>query len=169
VRQVWVEVQLLNALSQAKNQHCETAIATVSHIGSPVQGMAFTNDGLQPFLESARTNYLLGKVNAQCGRPEQARKHFKTATAKSGRGEIVWAWRAAQQLSAFDQNQWTPRLTAELERSGTAENSLSAYNTAMINRALGHEEEAAHGLRQVFFLPDHLLAYHFAREGMTKQ
>jgi len=39
----------------------------------------------------------------------------------------------------------------------------------MINRALGNEQEAAHELRRVFFLPDHLLAYHFAREGMTKQ
>jgi len=169
VRQVWVEVQLLSALDQAKSQHCEAAIATVNRIGSPVQDMAFTNDGLQPFLESARTDYLLGKVNAQCGRREEARKQFENAAAKSGRGEIVWAWRAAQQLPAFDQNQWTPRLTAELEPSVTAENSLSVYNTAMIKRALGHEEEAAHDLRQVFLLPDHLLAYHFAREGMTKQ
>jgi len=39
----------------------------------------------------------------------------------------------------------------------------------MINRALRHEEEAAHDLRQVFLLPDHLLAYHFAREGMNTQ
>jgi tetratricopeptide (TPR) repeat protein len=169
VRQVWVEVQLLNALDQAKSQHCEAAVATANRIGSPVLDMAFTNDGLQPFLESARTNYLLGKVNAQCGRREDARKHFESAEAKSGRGEIVWAWLAAQQLPAFDQHQWTPRLTADLEQSRTAGSSLSTYNEAMINRALGHEQQTEQGLRQVFLLPDHLLSYHLAREAMAKQ
>jgi tetratricopeptide (TPR) repeat protein len=169
VRQVWVEVQLLRAFDQAKKKNCGEAISTSERIGSPIEGLSFTQDGLQPFLETARTNYLLGKVDAQCGRPEEARKHFENAAAKSGRGEIVWAWRAAQQLPGFDQNQWTARLTAELAHSSISDNSLSAYNTAMINRALRHEEEAAHDLRQVFLLPDHLLAYHFAREGMNTQ
>jgi tetratricopeptide (TPR) repeat protein len=169
VRQVWVEVQLLNALDQAKAQHCEAAIAIVDRIGSPVHDMAFTNDGLQPFLESARTNYLLGKVNAQCGRPEEARKHFESAASKSGRGEIAWAWLGARQLPAFDQNQWTARLTAQLPQSAGTENSLSVYSTAMINRALGHEQKAEEKFRQVFLLPDHLLSYHLAREGMQMQ
>ena len=138
-------------------------------IGSPVEGLSFTQDGLQSFLETARTNYLLGKVNAQCGKPEEARKHFASAAAKSGRGEIVWAWRGAQQLPGFDENQWTPRFSAELERSGTAENSLWVYNNAMISRALGQKQKAEQGFREVFLLPDHLLAYHLARGGMTEQ
>jgi hypothetical protein len=169
VRQVWVEVQLLNALDQAKSQHCEAAIATANRIGSPVPDMAFTNDGLQPFLESARTNYLLGKVNAQCGKLEEARKQFENTAAKSGRGEIVWAWLAAQQLPGFDQNQWSSRLSAELGQSARADNSFSVYNDAMISRALGQEQTARQELRQVFLLPDHLLAYHLAREAMEKQ
>jgi len=169
VRQVWVEVRLLNALDQAKSKHCEAAIATANHVASPVQDMAFTTDGLQPFLESARTNYLLGKVDAQCGRPEEARKHFENSAGKSGRSETVWAWLAARQLPAFDQDQWTPRLISELESTAMSDNSLSAYNLAMINRALGHEQKADQGLRQVFLLPDHLLSYHLAREAMVKQ
>ncbi len=169
VRQVWVELQLQRAVDQAKKKNCGEAITTSDRIGSPVEGLTFTQDGLQPFLESARTNYLLGKVNAQCGRPEEARKYFEIAAAKSGRSEIVWAWLAAQQLPGFDQNQWTSRLAAELERSATAENSLSAYDTAMINRALGHGHKAEETFQQVFLLPDHLLSYHLAREAMAKQ
>jgi tetratricopeptide (TPR) repeat protein len=170
VRQVWIEVQLLHALDQAKSQHCEGALVMAERIGSPVAGMAFTNDGQQPFLESARTNYLLGKVNTECGRHEQARKHFENAAAKSGRGEIIWAWFAAKQLPAFDQSQWTPRLTSQLEPTmATSDNSLSVYNQAMIERALGHEQKADQELRQAFLLPDHLLSYHLAREAMAKQ
>ena len=169
VRQVWVEVQLLNALHQAKGQQCEAALAIVDHIGSPVAGMAFTNDGLQPFLESARTNYLLGKVYGQCGRAEEARKHFEDVAGKSGRGEIVWAWMAARELPAFNQNQWTSRLKSELRSTAMSENSLSIYSEAMIDQALGHEQEAGAEFRQVFLLPDHLLSYHLAREAMANQ
>jgi tetratricopeptide (TPR) repeat protein len=170
VRQVWVEVQLLHALDQAKGKHCEAALAIADHIGSPISDMAFTNDGLQPFLESARSNYLLGKVNAQCGKPEEARKQFESAAEKYGTSEIVWAWLAARQLPAFDQNQWTSRLTTELKPStAISDNSLSVYNQAMIDRALGREQNADQELRQVFLLPDHLLSYHLAREAMEKQ
>ena len=169
VRQVWVEVQLLRALDQAKKTNCGEAITISERIGSPVQGLSFTQDGLQPFLETARTNYLLGKVDAQCGRPEEARKHFDSAAAKSDRGEIVWAWQAAQQLPAFDQNQWTSRLNHEQRSTAMSENSSSVYNQAMIDRALGNEQKASAEFRQVFLLPDHLLSYHLAREGMVKQ
>jgi tetratricopeptide (TPR) repeat protein len=169
VRQVWVEVQLLRALAQAKKKNCGEAITTSERIGSPVEGLSFTQDGLQPFLETARTNYLLGKVDAQCGRPELARKQFESAAAKSGRGEIVWAWQAAQQLPAFDHNQWTSRLNSEQRSTAMSENSSSVYNQAIIDRALGHEQRADAEFRQVFLLPDHLLSYHLAREGMVKQ
>jgi tetratricopeptide (TPR) repeat protein len=169
VRQVWIEVQLLRALDQAEKKNCGEAIATSGRIGSPVEGLSFTRDGLQPFLETARTNYLLGKVDAQCGRPQQARKRFESAAAKSDRSEIVWAWQAAQQLPAFDHNQWTLRLKSEQRSTAMAENSSAVYNQAMINRALGHEQESDQDLRQVFLLPDHLLSYHLAREAMAKQ
>jgi tetratricopeptide (TPR) repeat protein len=170
VRQVWVEVHLLHALDQAKKKNCREAMTISERIGSPVEGLSFTQDGLQPFLETARTNYLLGKVDAQCDRPEAARKHFESAAAKSGRGEIVSAWRAARQLPEFDENEWISRLTSELKPSmPVSNNSLSVYNQAMINRALGHEHEADKELRQVFLLPDHLLSYHLAREEMSKE
>jgi tetratricopeptide (TPR) repeat protein len=173
VRQVWLEVQLLHAMNQAENKHCEAAITIANSMASAVQGLAFTNDGLQPFLERARPNYLLGEVYSQCGRSEEARKHFENAAAKSDTGNIIWSWFAAWRLPAFDPEQWTARLTAELDKAKASENSgsagLSVYNTAMLERALGHEREADQGFRRVFLLPDHLLSYHLAREAMAKQ
>lgn len=169
VRQVWVEVQLARALDQAKEKNCGEAITISERIGSPVEGLSFTQDGLPPFVETARANYLLGKVDAQCGRPEEARKHFENAAAKSDRGEIVWAWQAAQQLPAFDQNQWISRINSVQRSTAMSENSYSVYNQAMIDRALGNEQTADAEFRQVFLLPDHLLSYHLAREGMLKQ
>jgi tetratricopeptide (TPR) repeat protein len=171
VRQVWVELELQRALDQAKRKNCGQAITISDGIGKPVEGLAFTQDGLQPFLDSARTNYLLGKIDAQCGRSEQARKRFENAAAKPSQGEIVWEWLAARQLPGFDQAQWTARLTAELDKATQASENVgpSAYNTAMLNRALGREQEAEQGFRRVFLLPDHSLSYHLAREAMSKQ
>jgi len=167
VRQVWVEVQLLRAMDQAKKKNCGEAIRISERIGSPVEGLSFTQDGLQPFLDTARANYLLGKVDAQCGRPDAAREQFENASRKSG-GEIVWAWLAARELPGFEQTQWTSRLTSELKPStAVSNNSLSLYNAAMIDRALGHQQKADAEFRQVFLLPDHLLSYHLAREAMA--
>ena len=136
--------------------------------------MAFTNDGLQPFLNSARTKYLLGGMFSQCGKPEEARQNFQSAAGKSDAGEIIWAWFAARQLPAFDQRQWSVRLESALEQvTATSEASglsgLSAYNSAMLNRALGREHDTEQGFRQVFLLPDNLLSYHLTREALTAQ
>jgi len=46
---------------------------------------------------------------------------------------------------------------------------LWAYNSAMLNRALGREQEAKQGFQQVFLLPDRLLSYHLTREALTTQ
>jgi tetratricopeptide (TPR) repeat protein len=174
VRQVWLELQLQRALDQAKNKRCGEATTIANGMGSPVQDIAFTNDGLQPFLESARTKYLLGQMYSQCGKPEEARQNFESAAGKSDAGEIIWAWFAARQLPAFNQSQWTARLESALEQvTATSETSglsgLSAYKSAMLNRALGREHEAQQGFRQVFLLPDNLLSYHLTREALAAQ
>jgi len=170
VRQVWVELQLQRALGQAKNKHCEAAISVANSMASPVQNMAFTKDGLEPFLNSGRTSYLLGQMNLQCGRREDANKHFENAAQKSDAAEVVWAWLAARQLPGFDQSQWTSRLESALEKSmAISDSSWWIYNSAMLNRALGREPQAQQLFRQAFLLPDRLLSYHLAREAMATQ
>ncbi len=170
VRQVWVEVQLQRALDQAKNKHCEAAISIANSMGSPVPDISFTKDGLEPFLNSARTNYLVGQIDSQCGKRDEAHKHFETAAGKSDAGEIVWAWFAAKQLPGFDQSQWTAPLEAALEQSATiSDSSWWIYNSGMLNRALHRDEIAEQLFRQTFLLPDHLLSYHLAREASGAQ
>jgi Flp pilus assembly protein TadD len=172
VRQVWVEVQLLSALDKARRGQCNQAIAISNGIGSPVAGVSFTQDGVQPFLGSARVNYLLGEMNAQCNNSEAATRHFTIAAEKSGAGEIYWAWLAARQLPAFNAEQWMSRLQSGLQQAEAMTDTSSfaglwVFNRAMLNRALGHEQEAQQDLRRVFLLPDRLLSYHLARKAMA--
>jgi tetratricopeptide (TPR) repeat protein len=172
VRQVWIEVQLMRALDQAKQGRCDQAISAANNLGAPVPDIEFTRNGMQPYLELARTNYLLGEMYAQCNRPEDSRGHFTAAAGKSGAGEIYWAWLAAKQIPAFNAGQWTARLQSALQQAdGMTETSSFAgrwvYNRAVISRALGNESKAQQDLRKVFLLPDRLLSYHLARQAMA--
>ena len=174
VRQVWIEVQLLRVLLDAKGGRCDVAISTAERLSAPVPGISFTNDGMQPFLDSAHTSYELGLINLQCNQAGRAANLFSRAAAKTGAGEIVWAWLAARHVSGFNQEQWIAKLQSALQQAdGMTETSAFAgwwvYNRAMLNRALGHEKEAEQDFRRVFLLPDRLLSYHLAREATTTQ
>jgi tetratricopeptide (TPR) repeat protein len=174
VRQVWVEVQLQRALKLAEKGDCGAALSASQQLGSPVSDFPFTSDGLEPFVNSARTTYLLGKLETQCGKTDESGKRFQTAATKTAAGEIFWAWLSAKELPDFDQQQWTPRLGWALEQaSEMAETSSFAgwwvYNSAMLNRALGHGQQAEAELRKTLLLPDRLLSYHLARAALAKQ
>jgi hypothetical protein len=169
---VWIEVQLMRALDRAKRGRCDQAISTANNLGAAVSDIEFTHAGMQPFLDSARTNYLLGQMYAECNRPEDASRDFTTAAGKSGAGEIYWAWLAARQIPSFNAGQWTARLQSALQQAESMTETSSfagwwVYNHAVINRALGNESEAQQNLRGVFLLPDRLLSYHLARQGMA--
>jgi tetratricopeptide (TPR) repeat protein len=173
VRQVWIEVQLQHALALAKGGTCNEALTIADGLGSAVPGVSFTKDGLQPFLKSSRTNYLLGKMDSQCGRPEESRKHFEAAAAQEHGGEMVWGWLAAKQLPGFDQKQWTSRLESALQQANSMAHSSgfsgsSLYSMGMLNRTLGHEKEAELAFKRVFLEPDRQLSYHLAREALSK-
>ena len=77
VRQVWIEVELQKMLAAAKAGHCADALVAAEHLGSPAPDLSFTRDGLEPILQSARTNYQLGTVYSSCSKPEEAAKKFQ--------------------------------------------------------------------------------------------
>jgi hypothetical protein len=146
----------------------------MKNLASPVPGLSFTSDGMQRFLDSARVQYLFGEINTQCNRAEEASRNFRNASAKTGVGEIAWAWMAAKHLADFNQEQWRSRLKSALEQADAMSETSSfagwwVYNCGMIRRALGDETEATRDLRQVFLLPDRLLSYHLAREATLTQ
>ena len=172
VRQVWIEVQLQHAISLAKKGRCTEAISSAQHLGSRVSGLAFTNDGLEPYLNSARTNYLLGTVDSSCSKPAEARTHFETALKASSADQAVWSWLAAQQLSDSDLQQWRTRLgTAlskleELNETGSP-TSWSLYLTGLLQKSLGREQEADATLQRALSLAPQMLAYHFIRQARS--
>ena len=46
-REVWIEVQLENLLALVKAGNCSQALTMAQHLGSPVSGLSFTQDGLE--------------------------------------------------------------------------------------------------------------------------
>src|SRR5882762_3116991 len=91
VRQVWVEVKLQQAVGLAQTGHCQGALATAKTLGSPVPGLAFTQDGLQPLLNYAKTNYLLGEVSSTCGQKEEADRKYQLSAQAADTSDVVWA------------------------------------------------------------------------------
>ena len=168
VRQVWIDVQVQRSLALANQGRCAEALDVAERLGSAVAGLAFTRDGLEPVLKSARTNYLLGSAYLRCGKSAEAQARFAAAASSDSAPELRWAWSAAQKLPGFDPEQWQKRLESALkqaeETSGT--NNLSAwwfYNMGSLQQALGRTAEADATLQKVFLLPDHMLVYHLTR------
>src|SRR5439155_1001697 len=91
VRQVWVEVKLQQAIGLARSPHCEEALATAKTLVSPVPGLAFTQDGLEPLHNSARTNYLLGETFSPCGHKEEADRRYRLSPKAADASDVVWA------------------------------------------------------------------------------
>jgi len=164
VRQVWTEVRLQQALSLAKAGQCDTALPIARQIGSPVAGLDFTRDGMEPFVNAARTQYLLGTVESSCHNTAEADAHFRrTAGARDG-ADLAWARAAAHKLAGYDEAQWRGRLEAALAQMHSAEaSSFSLYATGLIEAALGRKAEAEASFRNALLEPDRLLAWHLAR------
>ena len=117
VRQVWIEVELQKILASAKVGHCVDAVVMADRLGATVPDLPFTRDGLEPILQSARTNYQLGTLYASCAKPEVAVTKFQLASAVSAPDQMVWASLAAQKLPGFNRTQWEERLQAALSQA----------------------------------------------------
>jgi len=168
VRQVWIEVQLQRVLAFARERRCSEALSVVQHLGAEAPGLAFTRDGLEPILQSARTSYLLGSAYANCGRSAEAKAKFGLASAASAPDQIRWAWLAARKLPGFKQTLWQDRLQASLEQAAnrsetSAYPSWWMYTAGVLAKEMGREQEANLRFRKALLLPDRMLAYHFTR------
>ena len=172
VRQVWLEVQIQRAWSQAEHGQCREAINIVDHVREPVPDLAFTHDGLEPFLRSGRFQYLLGRVYAGCNSPEKARTSFQLAAENWDFEDATWAWKASQQLPNFDPGSARQRLESILEHGKNAGESSAPsgrwfYNVAMLNSALGNTQQAEKEFREALLSADSLMTYHLTRLAMS--
>ena len=173
VRQVWIEVQLMRVLASVREGRCRDALTGAEHLGSEVPGLAFTRDGLEPILQSARTSYFLGTVFASCGEAAEAKAKFALASSATGPDQVKWAWLAARKLPGFDEPQGQDRLRVALEQAESRADTSGypswwEYSAASLAKELGQTAEAAERFRKALLLPDRMLAYHLTRLAMAE-
>jgi tetratricopeptide (TPR) repeat protein len=172
VRQVWLEVQIQHALSMAQQGQCSQAIKAADDLAKPAPDLAFTRDGLGPFLESARVSYLIGNVYKRCEVPDKALNNFKLAAEKSSFGDAAWAWKASQQLPDIDHSSAKQKLQSILEgvkKSGSSESPGGRwfYNAGMLDASSGNTQQASREFREALLSPDTLMTYHLTRLAMS--
>jgi tetratricopeptide (TPR) repeat protein len=174
VRQVFLEIRLLEALALARAGRGPEALAIVDGLGREVAGFPFTKDGLAAFVDSPRVRYAAGEVAALAGDTEKARAHWQKATA--GRDSffraLPYAYRAAQRLGGADEAAWRARLESSLadsERSlerGTGFPGVMVSSQGLLLRALGREEEARARFRRALLMPDQRLSHLVSRRAL---
>lgn len=172
VRQVWIEVKLLKSIALAQQGKCPDAILTAEHLGDSVPEMAFTHDGLDPLLQSARITYLLGNVYKACHVADKADESYRHAAEQSGIENGVWSWKASQELSPSGTGKHDLEGLLEKARSTSEFSSRTGwwfYNLAMLDRALGRQEKAETEFREALLYPDQLLTYHLTRAALANE
>jgi Flp pilus assembly protein TadD len=167
VRQVWAEVRLLHAMALAKEGHCDQALSMASQLGAVVPGLDFTKDGMQPILESSRTEYLLGELEAGCGHADAAKAHYVRAAGFKGSSQVAWASKAAKKLGHYDEAKWHALLLSAAAPRGGEAASSDFYYSAMAQLELGNQAAADTDLHKAFMKPDRLLAYHLSRLALA--
>ncbi len=172
VRQVWIEVNLQRALGLAEANHCKEALDAASSLGSPVRDLVFTQNGLEPFLNSARTNFLLGEVSLTCGQKKEADEMFRRSARTTGTSDTVWAWASARKLDGYDPAPWRARLNAALSQSesnlGTGGSSgWWLYTAGVLHMALGNTQEGKALLHEALLAPENRMSYHLSRLALA--
>src|SRR5437667_292170 len=172
VRQVWVEVNLQRALTLARTNHCKDALAVSKSLGSPVNGLAFTQDGLAPFLDSARSHFLLGEVSLACGQKKDADELYRRAAQADGSSDMVWAWASARKVDGYDSTQWQARLNAaSLQAESNVQTNSSPgwwlYTEGVLQIALGETQKGDASLREALRAPETRMSHYLSRLALA--
>jgi tetratricopeptide (TPR) repeat protein len=167
VREVWVEVKILEALAQAAAGKCDSALAAAAGIGAAVPGLPFTTDGLAPFVDAPRTQYMIGQLEAGCGRAPQAAERWNRVAAATGTADLVWAWGAARRLAGYNKQEWTKRLEAALAQALAQAVSGAPYTAGVLEVVLGKRSAAWAHFQQTMLLPDRMMSHHLSRMAMA--
>jgi tetratricopeptide (TPR) repeat protein len=178
VRQVYVEVLAQRAVRAARTKDCATARRTVEELGREVPGLAFTRDGLGPFVDAPRTQLLAGDALDVCGDAAEARRHWEKAAAAGDvypYPHLAFAHDAAERLDTARAEALRPKLEAAVAAwtnrlaVGTNFPGANACGQGLMLRALGREPEAEAKLREALLLPDKLMSHYLSRAALAKQ
>jgi tetratricopeptide (TPR) repeat protein len=172
VRQVWVEVKLGQVKALAKSGRCREALAEAEAIRRPVEGLTFTQNGLEAALNSPRISYLLAESYDSCGQKAEALARFKQTASDMELSNLVWAAESAKHLEGYEPNEWKDRLTLGIKRAEDLSQHSSSkawwtYLVGSLRLAVGQNDLGRSKLRDVFLLPDNRMAHHFARLALA--
>lgn len=157
VREVWVEVKTMQALAQAAAGRCDSALGIMEGIARAAPDLPFTRDGLAPFVDSPRTQYLIGQVESRCGRAAQAVERWRRVAGVTRGANLVWAWGAAKKLEGYNAGEWRKRLEAALPQA----------QSGLLEAALDKRSAAWARFQQTLLLPDRHMSHHLARLAMS--
>lgn len=168
VRQVWIEVNLQRALKLARENRCKDALAVAKSLGSPIPDLVFTQDGLLPFLNSSRSNFLLGEVSLTCGQVEEAHQWYRHSAQATGASDIAWAWASARKLNDYDPAKWRAHLHAALSQAESKVGNGSSsgwwlYTAGVLQIALGNTQKGNASLHEALLAPETGMSYHLGR------
>jgi tetratricopeptide (TPR) repeat protein len=161
VRQVWVRVRAL----EAAHSSCDAALGILDHMGGAVPGLAFTRDGLAPFLAEAGNQPALGSVEARCGRAAAASQRVETLVRRGDPASLAFAYLLARDAPQFDAAAWKSQLNAVAERAqgNAGAGSWPTMVWGLLEAELGQSAAAEESLKSVILLPDRNLAHHYSR------
>jgi tetratricopeptide (TPR) repeat protein len=175
VRQVYLEVKLLQAFALARAGRKDEAKALAASFGQPAPGFDFTKDGMKPFADAPRFQYYWGELQAQLGDDAGAREHWRKAAGGRDFRQAAFGYGAAQKLDEAGVAEWRPRLEAALAEvdlylfRGGHYPALATCARGMLLRALGRTSEGDDALHQVFVLPDKGMPHHIARLALDER
>ena len=161
VRQVWVRVRML----EAAHSSCDAALPILDHLGEAVPGLAFTKDGLAPFLAEPGNQSEMGSVEARCGRVPAAKARMESLEQRGDPAGVAFAYLLARDLPGFDRAAWSARLQTAAGRSEANANAGAwpATVRGLLQLESGDSAAAKETLQSVILLPDRNLAHHHSR------
>ena len=163
------------ALALTREGRREEALGIVRTLGDAVPGLSFTQDGLAPFADGARTQLLVGEVFALVGDQANARAHWEKAAAGEDAypyPNVAFALQAARRLAKVPDDAPRHRVEAALGSwmnrlaVGTNYPGPNALGQGLMLRALGRETESKAKLHEALLLPDRLMSHYLAREAL---
>jgi len=172
VRQVWVEVRLLQAAGRGKAGNCQTALKIADALGEPVAGLSFTQDGLGAFVETTRTHYMLGEIYAACAQREKSAREFAKAAESRGANDLVWAWAASKntgraQDSVSNAGLLAAASEAEVRAKQGSHQGHWHYTAGILWIAAGQSDRGNEQLREALLSPDDGLSHHLSRLALA--
>ena len=175
-RQVYVEARLQRALALARTGKKDEAVRAAAHLGEPVAGLAFTENGMEAFVGGARIQYLLGELFALAGDAGAARQSWQSAADGRDRypqADAAFVLLARRRLGIGTEEERRAALEAVLASwnnrlvSGTNFPGANAAGQGYFLQALGRHAEAEAKLREALLLPDKMMSHYLSRAALA--